>query len=122
LDTRDKIRTWVKALKSGKFQQTQESLRNTRAEERTDWSIEDKDGNPGTKLIPAGYCCLGVLKKVCPKDFKHTAWDAGFLDDDEAVKILGDDFEQIQEALADLNDKEVPFEMIAGTIKHAFRV
>lgn len=81
---------WVKALRSGKYPQTTGQLCRT---------------STGSGGQPVGYCCLGVLKAVCPsvraKDFAYLANTLPF---------------KVQAELAELNDNDVPFEVIAGVI------
>ena len=49
---------WTTALKSGKYQQTRGKLRRTTA------TIEYIKGDPETKPVPPGMCCLGVLCEI----------------------------------------------------------
>lgn len=79
---------WVKALLSGKYKQGRGML----------CRIEDNS-----------YCCLGVLGEVGDIPYIRIS---GFLDDVSDLGLTSD----VQGGLADLNDCEVPFEVIAGFI------
>ena len=80
-------RKWVEALCSGEFNQGDGQLRNDNR-----------------------YCCLGVLGSIAV--FPYSA-EGGFLCKSGVYVFLP---EKIQEALAELNDDGVPFEVIAGLI------
>lgn len=87
---------WVKALRSGKFEQCNSVLH---------------DGK-------TGYCCLGVLRHVAdPKDKRSQNNDHAFLSRPQLKQFGLTD--KVQIALADLNDDKVPFEVIAGLIDEA---
>lgn len=81
---------WIKALRSGKYQQTQYYLKRDDA-----------------------YCCLGILHKVATGKDAPALWDH---DKPACVIELGD---EIERALAGVNDDGVPFEVIAGLIDEA---
>lgn len=90
----DVKRKWVKALTSGKFRQITGNL-------------YDEDLR--------GYCCLGVLRRCM--DRKDEAERSGYLTDEQLTRFgLG---RGEQKRLAHLNDKGVPFDMIAGLIDEA---
>lgn len=87
MDKRLKAR-WVKALCSGKYQQTRKVL---------------KDEN--------GYCCLGVLHRVAMGEDPNQMWD-----DDNRPPFARELEIHMEQGLAELNDDGVPFEVIAGLI------
>lgn len=91
---------WVKALRSGKYPQTTGALK-----------VTAENASPER---PAGYCCLGVLREVCPS-FKARNGGNGnaFL-----AETLSFPFYE-QQPLASMNDDGVPFEMIAGLVHYA---
>jgi len=86
---------WVKALRSGEFNQRRGALY--------------RKERPG---FEAGYCCLGVLAKVKGRSIDDLL-NADFLEDVGINRCLNQD---TQICLAQLNDAYVPFEMIAGFI------
>jgi len=83
--------TWVKALRSGKYNQTQEALK-------------DK----------TGFCCLGVLKECVP-GIKQTPNKELLTEKSSGIP------EEIQQKLADMNDgfskKPKSFNYIASWIE-----
>lgn len=84
-------RIWVKALKSGEFEQGR------------------------GKLVGHGrYCCLGVLRKVCPELGTHTS-DGGQLTDGQLKRIGLAQAQQVH--LIRLNDGHPT----TGGRKHSFR-
>lgn len=85
---------WVAALRSGKYPQGVAMLKNVMPMATT-------------------YCCLGVLREIRnPKDRRS---DGEYLSVAQ-LRQCGLTEEQ-QRALAGLNDKNIPFELIAGFIK-----
>lgn len=99
--TKEEKAAWVKALRSGRYPQTCGLLHR-------------KTDHPGVPDKKAGYCCLGVLAKVTrvqstsEYDLQRTD-EKGYT---EALLLPG----KVQDALADLNDDGVPFEVLAGLI------
>lgn len=105
MNKRDKVK-WLKALRSGKFKQGNGSLKG-----------RNYDGDQV-------FCCLGVLKEVCPS-YKKMRGQA-YLDADLAkgssfkfpeprfVKFIAD---PCQVKLAHFNDEGVPFTRIARWIE-----
>lgn len=89
-------KTWVKALRSGRYEQGRGRLVTV-------------DHTTGKK----GYCCLGVAQKVCR--LKSTS--RGFLRNNSGRPIFLP--YDAQSALGGMNDEGVPFEVIAGLIDHA---
>lgn len=122
MDKRDKLRKWVKALRSGEFEQSRESLKVTKQDAEDDKKFYAKYPDIEGEARTPGYCCLGVLKATCPTDFKYTQWDSGLLKPEEAEAFFGEDHQLIQDRLSDLNDNGVPFEIIAGTLKYGYRL
>lgn len=82
---------WVKALRSGKYKQC------------TGYMETDK-----------GYCCLGVLREVA-KPRTAASYGVTFLQTQNGEYIMLPEY--VQRGLASLNDKKVPFEVIAGFIQ-----
>lgn len=97
MNAKDKAR-WVKALRSGKYPQTTNVLK------RTEPGVEDDE--------PVGYCCLGVLREVCPEFTASNELDV-YLKHTEALPY------EVQRHFGRMNDVGVPFEMIAGLIHYA---
>jgi hypothetical protein len=101
---------WVKALKSGKFKQGQSKLQ--------------RDNK---------FCCLGVLCKIAPKEVTlNTTGKTGKLkgftlfDQENVLKWSGMQsalgvISYCVPSLAEHNDKEVPFKLIAALIKKYWR-
>lgn len=83
---------WVKALRSGKYAQTQGELKN-----------DD------------GFCCLGVLREVCPRLAK-TVNDVTLLSDVYQEEFYGVP-EKAQLRLAQANDAGASFKKIAARIE-----
>lgn len=92
---------WVKALRSGKFEQG-------------DMLLKDKDGN---------FCCLGVLcaisKKVRDQTFE---WDnlQGYLSDEGGTSVILD--ESMQNTLSIMNDRGCSFKQIASYIERSKKI
>lgn len=84
---------WVKALRSDKYKQ------------QADGDLKNSNG----------YCCLGVLGEIagCSQDVLTTRPYIRTRNHPHRYLILPVD---VQEGLAELNDDEVPFEVIAGLI------
>jgi len=80
---------WLKALRSGKYKQGTGTLETT-------------DGK---------YCCLGVLTKIDGGECEHHH----YLDPDRAkrLRLPG----QVQQDLAQMNDRRVSFRAIANYIE-----
>lgn len=86
---------WVKALRSGKYPQSTGYLYDA---------------------FGGGYCCLGVLCKV--KGAKRDEISGlGYPNDTKRFYDIIDP--KVAKQLASLNDKKVPFEMLAGLISEA---
>ena len=83
---------WLKALRSGEFEQGTEWLEN--------------DGK---------YCCLGVIRKIIDSNSGLSAYDEEFLHPDHE-KICGLNYAQ-QIELAKMNDSGKTFEEIADYIE-----
>ena len=97
-------RKWCKALKSGKFRQTQETL-------------EEKAEHQGHKK----YCCLGVLRCLMPDNLKTKSLaNEGDMLSNSQLRWAGLTMDQ-QESLTELNDEyEYGFAKIARIIQKDF--
>ena len=105
---------WVKALRSGKYKQTQGQLRDPHLYNFNDSSEE----------AYTGFCCLGVLCDLAIKDGGMAPWDerrgpssgAGSLQP-TVMKWMGMD-QAMQDHLIELNDdEELSFDEIADVIE-----
>lgn len=90
---------WIKALRSGKYKQTKNKLRNN-----------------------GGFCCLGVLDEIFPKK-QLSGGDFNFLENYERIglhssdgELLGDDG-YYNTSLSFLNDNGFTFDEIADVIQ-----
>lgn len=105
---------WVKALRSGKYKQTQGQLRNEEATEDR-WKASSK--------TYTGFCCLGVLCDLAIKDGGLGPWDEqGGIDSCDDVpptmmKWMGLENDMMGH-LIELNDDEgLSFDEIADVIE-----
>lgn len=99
-----KQKKWIKALKSGKYKQSKNTLYNKET---------------------AGYCCLGVANEVCDLKEKSdstllNAYKKLGLNDDDGEIVDGYKFPRGKKKyryLTDMNDKGVSFSKIAEFIE-----
>ena len=103
---RTRIKTWIKALRSGKFQQTDGQL----CRRPTADPLDTRDPR---------HCCLGVYEELCrekPLSEKlgcqggNSMQVADFLSEQGVCDVM-------QGELADMNDNGKTFEEIAGFIE-----
>jgi len=114
-----KIKTkWLKALRSGKYEQGKEYLRQQQV---------DEDGN---QLGKESFCCLGVLCDVIKKDLQNKLddsleWDHNYDQSafDESETELSERLlsfvglkPETQSKLIEMNDNGTSFKKIAGYI------
>lgn len=101
LKQKQRIKKWAKALRSGKFQQTQNRL------------FRNKENAESTEL-PSGYCCLGVARNIfkdssCPL---HANEGGGRITDGTFQRAFGFGVD-MQNTLIRKNDDGVTFTEIA---------
>ncbi len=87
---------WVKALESGKFKQAKGTLKRVHGED-------------------SAYCCLGVLREICPQVYIGEKREPKLLPLD-AIKRIGMRESQ-QGRLAEMNDQGRSFKQIAKWIR-----
>jgi len=83
---------WVKALRSGEYKQAAVRLRSS-----------------------DGFCCLGVLREIATPGSNEEMRDEYLLTRGQLRRFGITD--SVQRDLAELNDDEVPFPVIAGFIQ-----
>ena len=94
---------WVKALRSGEFNQTDGTLR--------------RDHGDGS----VGYCCLGVLREVVDPNDQRSKDNEGGLLNSVQLGTYGLD-RRAQSKLADMNDAGSSFDEIADYIEKRLKV
>ncbi len=103
--TKDQKTKWLAALRSGEYEQTRGVLVR---EVNTLWPLGEDES--------LGFCCLGVLRHVCPEIAPHVEAE-GLLCDGQEIKFVALSFE-IQNKLVDMNDTlEKDFLQIADYIE-----
>lgn len=109
-------RKWVKALRSGEYEQTVGEL--------VDGVVDDSTFTPS-------YCCLGVLLAECrpesiqvKKDYGYTYLGVKEFDTPPNISLVADDLailwgvtEEHQEVLSNMNDDGKSFSAIADYIE-----
>jgi hypothetical protein len=102
---------WCEALRSGDYEQA------------TNGQLAEL----GHENFPIGYCCLGVLQElIYPNCFfndheeAETEWPRAEVTNEVAIApgvVLGGEIIGFFSVLADMNDKSVPFDIIANLIE-----
>ena len=111
------FRKWLKALRSGKYDQVQGQLR----EAEYDYDDDDYDAEPKLTNV-VGFCCLGVLCDIAAKDGGRQWGERGMNDDDETppeviLDYLGLDSDMTSHLIEMNDDQGASFEEIADEIE-----